>query len=66
MKPFFETSIIKKRIIVLNAWELGLHDLENVVIKKGDQPIIPSNVNNAPILEVLKQRNNDCPTRCDY
>ena len=57
--PFLESAIIKREIIIRNAWEIGLHDLESVAIKKGDIPIIPDNIENAPVLEVLKKRNND-------
>ena len=58
-KLFEEFSILKHEITIRNAWEIGLHDLDSVVIKKGDNPIIPDNVENAPILEVLKQKDYD-------
>ncbi|MFT3739092.1 MAG: hypothetical protein QM786_10060 [Breznakibacter sp.] len=57
--PFEEYSITKKELIVRNAWEIGLHDLESVAIKKGDNPIIPDNIVNAPVLEVLKKINDN-------
>ncbi|MCT4614459.1 MAG: hypothetical protein N4A49_06255 [Marinifilaceae bacterium] len=58
INPFEEYSIIKHEITFRNAWEIGLHDLENVAIKKGDNPIIPKDVKNAPVLEVLRRKEN--------
>lgn len=58
INPFEECSILKHEISIRNAWEIGLHDLENVAIKKGDNPIIPKDINNAPVLEVLKRKEN--------
>ncbi|MFW9879784.1 MAG: hypothetical protein ACFFG0_42460, partial [Candidatus Thorarchaeota archaeon] len=57
--PYDEYSIVKKEITIRNAWEIGIHDIENIAIKPGDNPIIPENVNNAPVLEVLRQRKHD-------
>jgi hypothetical protein len=59
INPFEEFSILKHEITVRNAWEIGLHDLESVAIKKNDNPIIPEDIKNAPILEVLKRKIND-------
>jgi len=56
--PFEEYSILKSKITIRNAWEIGMHDLENVAIKQGDNPIIPDSVENAPVLEVLKRKDN--------
>lgn len=57
MKPYLDQIINKKDLIILNAWEIGLNEPESVVIRKGDQPIIPDGVINAPVLEVLKKKN---------
>jgi len=54
-KPIFSRSIIKKELNIKNAWEIGLHDVENVIFKKGDRPIIPDGVENAPVLEILRK-----------
>jgi hypothetical protein len=53
--PFFEKSIIKYDIEIKNAWEIGLNDIAKTAIKKGDNPVIPDNIKNAPVLEVLKK-----------
>ena len=59
--PYFDKLILKQKIEIKNAWEIGLHDIVSSVIKKGDDPIIPDNIDNAPVLEILKKRNeNDC------
>lgn len=57
--PYLEKSIVKKALFIKNAWELGVNDLEAVIIRKGDRPIIPDHVKNAPVLEVLKKRETD-------
>lgn len=57
IEPYFDRAILKKSLYVKNAWEIGEHDLDNVVIKKGDLPIIPDSVKNAPILKILKKKN---------
>lgn len=59
LNPFEEYSILKHKIIIRNAWEIGLNDLDSVVIRQGDNPIIPENIKNAPILDVLKRNENE-------
>ncbi|HAF27762.1 MAG TPA: hypothetical protein DCG75_01830 [Bacteroidales bacterium] len=58
IEPFFEKGIIKSEIEIKNAWELGLNDPASVVIIDDDDPIIPIDVKNAPVLEILKKRKN--------
>jgi len=53
---FPDNSILKNKIEIKNAWEIGLNDITRCVILEGDSPIIPDNVKNAPILEVLKHK----------
>lgn len=55
-KPFPELGILKTKLKFINAWEIGVNDIERVVITDDDDPIIPENVVNAPILELLKAR----------
>lgn len=53
--PKFETlAIRKKEMIVKNAWEIGINDIEQVAIRKDDDPWIPEGVVDAPYLEVIK------------
>lgn len=57
--PYFNQSIILNSIEIKNAWEIGLHDIESSAILKDDSPIIPVDVNNAPVLELLKKRKTE-------
>lgn len=58
MKPYPELGILKTKLKIINAWEIGIHDPESVVITEDDKPIIPDNIENAPILELLKENKN--------
>lgn len=53
---FPETSILKHKIEIKNAWEIGTNDVLSSGILADDNPIIPDNIKNAPILEVLKNK----------
>lgn len=54
IKPYSDWEILKRALFVKNAWEIGEHDLDRVVIKKNDSPIIPSDIEDVPILKLLK------------
>lgn len=56
MAPVIELGILKTELTIKNAWEIGIHDVERVVITEGDDPIIPNDITDAPILEVLKEK----------
>lgn len=56
--PYFELGIVKTNLKVMDAWEIGVNDFERVVINEEDDPIIPDNIDNAPIIEVLKDKKN--------
>ncbi|WP_047544838.1 hypothetical protein [Psychroserpens sp. Hel_I_66] len=58
MKPFPELGILKTKLKFINAWEIGIHEPESVVITDDDNPIIPDNLDNPPILELLKDKRN--------
>lgn len=58
IEPFFEKGIVKSEIEIKNAWELGLNDPAGIVIIDDDDPIIPTGIENAPVLEILKKRKN--------
>jgi hypothetical protein len=53
---FPDNSILKNKIELKNAWEIGLHDIARSAIREDDNPIIPESIKNAPVLEVLKQK----------
>ncbi len=56
VEPYFDKSILKRKLYIKNAWELCETDFEQVAITKDDNPIIPDDVKDAPILRVLKNR----------
>ena len=56
MTPIIELGILKTELKIKNAWEIGIHDFEKVVITEDDNPIIPDNIIDAPILEVIKEK----------
>lgn len=58
-KIYYESGIVKNKIIFKNAWEIGENDIDSVVIRKEDNPIIPSNVLDAPVLGLLKKKNKE-------
>ena len=54
--PYLELGILKTELKIINAWEIGIDDFEKVVITAEDNPIIPNNIKNAPILQVLEEK----------
>lgn len=49
------TSIIEKHdLCVRNAWEIGMHDFDAPGIHAEDDPIIPPDQTNAPVLELFR------------
>jgi hypothetical protein len=57
IKPDFERAILKRNLAIVEAWKITPNDIESLAILKGDCPIIPEGVSNAPVLEVLELRN---------
>lgn len=55
VEPYVENGILKHKLFIKHAWEIGINDLDRIAIRKEDNPIIPSNIVDAPILEVLKR-----------
>jgi hypothetical protein len=52
-KPQFDSLIIKRDLIIRDAWQIGLGDQDCVAIQGDDDPIIPSGEANPPIKELL-------------
>ena len=52
--PLWEYEIILKKINIKQAYEIGKGDLEASAILKNDEPIIPPNIENVPIKELLE------------
>lgn len=54
IEPYVELGILKTKLTIRDAWEIGVHDLDSVVIRKEDKPLIPSDKPDAPVIELLK------------
>jgi tetratricopeptide (TPR) repeat protein len=53
-EPLDEWGFLMKELSVRNAWEVGVNDMEMTAIVATDNPVIPKEITNAPVLEVLK------------
>ena len=52
-----EEGILKQKLEIRNAWEIGLHDLDRVHIHKGVRdPIVPENIEEPPIASILQHQ----------
>jgi hypothetical protein len=49
-------QLLKKELIVRQAWEIGRHDLDSAGIREEDDPIIPESEPDAPIFSLLNWR----------
>jgi hypothetical protein len=54
-KQGIDLGIMKFDIIEKEAWKIGLNDPDLVAISQEDDPFIPDDVSDAPVLEVLKR-----------
>jgi hypothetical protein len=56
--PEIHTDLVieKRQLIVRPAWEIGEHDPDGMGISEDDDPIVPPDVKDAPILALLKRR----------
>lgn len=46
------------KLVIRWAWEIGENDLDCMVIKRGDSPFIPTHVDSAPVVNLLKKINS--------
>lgn len=51
-----ELAIIKTKIIIKYAWQIGLADIEQAAIYEDDDPMIPDGVTIPPVMEVIKKK----------
>ncbi|TYB32725.1 MAG: hypothetical protein FXF49_10035 [Flexistipes sinusarabici] len=58
IKPFIEKGILKTTLTIKDAWEIGKNDVDRVVIRENDKPIIPDGNTNAPVFTILNQTNH--------
>src|SRR5262249_11716399 len=49
-----EPPILKTHLHVREAWQIGLNDLDGVGLREDDEPIIPSNETEAPVIPLLE------------
>lgn len=50
-------SILKEKVIIRDAWEIGLNDPDSTLIRKVDDPIIPEEKSeSAPVIELMKRK----------
>ncbi len=48
----------KLNLYLRDAWQVGRNDLDSIGIQPDDDPIIPSEQLNAPVLELLELKRN--------
>lgn len=54
--PMLDYYIAKKEIYVKDAWEIGINDVEGTAIYESDDPIIPKDITNPPVFELLRAK----------
>lgn len=52
--PVMASCIFKRKLSVRDAWEIGMHDPDGMGIRSDDDPIIPPDHKNAPVIELLQ------------
>ncbi|RNC67840.1 MAG: hypothetical protein ED859_12715 [Desulfuromonadales bacterium] len=52
--PVMDDCIAKQQLSVREAWEIGRHDPDSMGIRVDDDPIIPPQHKDAPVLELLR------------
>lgn len=57
VQPMFDFAIIKEHLHIKEAWQIGINDPDSVVISKTDNPVIPQGIEDAPIIDLLKRKN---------
>jgi hypothetical protein len=55
----WEYAILKNNITIKEAWEIGENDWLSVAITQDDNPIVPSNVMKAPVMDVISRLKNE-------
>lgn len=56
MGPLWDKFIIKTKIDFRYAWEIGKNDFDSVVIREDDQPVIPKDIKDPPVLQLLRTK----------
>jgi hypothetical protein len=50
-----QLTMEKRSLIVREAWSIGENDIDSMGVQPEDDPIIPDNATNAPVVELLKR-----------
>lgn len=53
---FREEQILKRELNIRQAWEIGPSDVDRTLILASDKLVIPSDQNNAPVIELLRSK----------
>jgi tetratricopeptide (TPR) repeat protein len=52
--PVMASCILKRKLTIRDAWTIGMHDPDSMGIRSDDDPIIPPDHKNVPVLELLQ------------
>jgi hypothetical protein len=55
-EPFFDLTIRKRSIRICSAWQIGENDPDSVAIDPKEEPVIPPEIKDPPILRLLDRR----------
>jgi hypothetical protein len=50
-----EEHLVKDQLVVRDAWEIGPGDVDMVAIREDDDPIVPKEKKDAPVLKILER-----------
>ena len=53
-EPIGDFSILKRELIVREAWEIGINDIDGMGLLPDDEPFIPDDVSDAPVNKLLE------------
>lgn len=60
-----DLALVKKEINFKEAWEIRPNSIDSVLVSPEDRPIIPPDIENPPILELLKSKNGPFPRKLE-
>lgn len=61
IEPILDDHIVKHELHVRQAWEISRNDFDGVGVTEKDDPIIPSDQVNAPVVELLRWKRERQP-----
>ncbi|HEY0021186.1 MAG TPA: hypothetical protein VGC13_33090 [Longimicrobium sp.] len=53
-KSLLPGYVLKREVHVREAWQIGIHDPDMVAINADEEPVIPENENDAPVLALIR------------